>query len=307
MTDDAAHPATGPAPLISVLLPVHNGGAFLAEALDSVLSQTLGDLEVIAVENGSTDGSLRVLRDRAALDERLRVIDAGPVGLVAALNLAIGTARGRYLARMDADDIADPRRFDHQVHYLRTHRDIAVIGTAHDYIDSSGVTVGSRRFATGPDLVAASFYFGNPIAHPTVMIDRRRTGELTYPSEWPDAEDLALWLAISRSGAKVDNLGELLMHYRVHQDSVTAQPDAAVGSSDIDAVVAASRWPPRPCRWAVTRTFNVKGRRISIGSFLLGVIALNALNLVHREVKVWALLSRSTLAIAAGLPRPSRR
>ena len=64
---------------------------------------------------------------------------------------------------------------------------------------------------------------------------------------------------------------------------------------------------PRPCRWAVTRTFNVKGRRISIGSFLLGVIALNALNLVHREVKVWALLSRSTLAIAAGLPRPSRR
>lgn len=244
MTDDAAHPATGPAPLISVLLPVHNGGAFLAEALDSVLSQTLGDLEVIAVENGSTDGSLSVLRDRATHDDRLRVIDAGPVGLVAALNLAIGTARGRYLARMDADDIADPRRFDHQVHYLRTHRDIAVIGTAHDYIDSSGVTVGSRRFATGPDLVAASFYFGNPIAHPTVMIDRRRTGELTYPSEWPDAEDLALWLAISRSGAKVDNLGELLMHYRVHQDSVTAQPDAAVGSSDIDAVVAASRWPP---------------------------------------------------------------
>ena len=80
---DGAHPPTEPAPLVSVLLPVHNGGAFLAEALDSVLSQTLGDLEVIAVENGSTDGSLRVLRDRAALDDRLRVIDAGPVGLVA--------------------------------------------------------------------------------------------------------------------------------------------------------------------------------------------------------------------------------
>ena len=295
------------APLVSVLLPVHNGGRFLAEALDSVLGQTLADLEVIAVENGSTDDSLALLLQRASADERVRVIEAGPIGLVAALNLAIDAADGRYLARMDADDVADPRRLERQVEHLRANPHIAVLGTAHDYVDASGVGVGSRRFVTAPDLVASSFYFGNPLAHPTVTIDRHRAGKLAYPADWPDAEDLALWLTLSRSGHQLANLGEVLVHYRVHDDSVTAQPDAAVGSSDVDAVVAASRWPPGRCRWAVTRTFNSRGRGVSTGSFLLGVVVLNHLNLVHREVKVWALLRRSALAIAAGLPRPVRR
>ena len=97
-------------PLVSVLMPVHNGGDFLDAAIDSILGQTETDLEVVAVENGSTDGSSAVLRRHATRDARVRVIEAGPVGLVAALNLGLAAATGRYLARMDAVYLASPDR-----------------------------------------------------------------------------------------------------------------------------------------------------------------------------------------------------
>ena len=119
-------------PLVSVLMPVHNGGVFLDAAIESILSQTETDLEVVAVENGSTDGSLAVLRRHATRDTRVRVIEAGQVGLVAALNLGLAAATGRYLARMDADDLAEPDRLAVQLAHLRAHPEIGVLGTAYD-------------------------------------------------------------------------------------------------------------------------------------------------------------------------------
>ncbi|MEZ5381287.1 MAG: glycosyltransferase [Microthrixaceae bacterium] len=296
-----------PAPLVSVLLPVHNGGPFLSQALESVLGQTLNDLEVIAVENGSTDGSLEILRASADQDPRVSVVEAGPVGLVAALNLAVETARGRFLARMDADDVAEPGRLAAQVEFLSAHPGVGVVGTAHDYIDAAGVVVGARRFVTDPPLVEASFYFGNPLAHSTVMIDRERTGRVQYPSDAPDAEDLALWLGLARAGVIVANVPDVLMHYRVHADSVTAQPGAAVGTSDVDAVVRAARWATPRSRWAISRTYNARSRGVGLVSFLAGVLALNCLNLLRPEVGRWALLRRSALALGAAAKPAGRR
>lgn len=291
-------------PLVSVLLPVHNGGVFLQEAVTSILEQTWNDFEIVAVENGSTDGSLDILQQFAEVDGRVRVIEAGPVGLVAALNLGVGAATGRYLARMDADDVAEPQRLETQVAYLRGNPSVGVVGTAHDYIDAVGTTVGFRRFVTSPGAVAASLYFGNPLAHPTVMIDRDRTGTIEFPTEFPDAEDLALWRTLSLAGVGLGNVADVLLHYRVHADSVTAKDDALVGHSDVDALVASSRWPRERSRWAISRTYNRRARAVSWPAFLGGIMALNLLNLRVSEVPRRALLLRSLLALAAGVPRP---
>lgn len=305
MSDTAT--ATAGTPLVSVLMPVHNGGRFLEAALLSMLDQTFEDFELIAVENGSVDNSLEVLRRHATLDPRVRVIEAGPVGLVAALNLALDAARGRYLARMDADDLSEHDRLAAQVAYLREHPHVGVLGTAHDYIDASGDTVGSRRCLTAPALVAASLYFGNPLAHPTVMIDRDLTGDLAYPAAFPDAEDLALWRTLSLAGVPLANLGRVLVHYRVHTDSVTARDDAQVGRSDVDAMVASGRWSQHRARWAISRTYNRRARGVSWPAFLAGCAALNLYNLARPEVSRRALLRRTALAVGAGLADLSRR
>jgi glycosyltransferase involved in cell wall biosynthesis len=293
-------------PLVSVLMPVHNGGDFLDAAIDSILSQTETDLELVAVENGSTDGSLAVLRRHATRDTRVRVIEAGQVGLVAALNLGLAAATGRYLARMDADDLAEPDRLAVQLAHLRAHPEIGVLGTAYDYIDAAGTRVGSRRFVTSPELVAASLYFGNPLAHPTVTIDRRRTGELQYTSGFPDAEDLALWRMLSRRGVALANLDRVLLHYRVHAAGATDQNSAQVGRIDVDAIVDSSRWRADRARWAIARTFNARARGVRLWAFLAGVTALNLLNLRLPEVTRAALARRSALGIAAWLRQADR-
>ncbi len=125
-------------PVISVILPVYNGEAYLALAVDSILVQTFRDFELIAVHGGSTDRSPEILRDFADRDMRVRVVRQDGKGLVGALNQGIALARGELLARMDADDIAHPDRFATQVAFLRGNPDIAVVGSAMTLIDEAG-------------------------------------------------------------------------------------------------------------------------------------------------------------------------
>ena len=149
-------------------------------------------------------------------------------------------------------------------------------------------------------------YFGNPLAHPTVTIDRRRTGELQYTSGFPDAEDLALWRTLSRRGVALANLDRVLLHYRVHAASATAQDSAQVGSSYVDAIVVSSRWRADRARWAISRTFNARARGVTLWAFLAGVTALNLLNLRRPEVSRASLARRSALGIAAWLRQADR-
>src|SRR5437870_2605656 len=109
------------APMISVLLPVYNAQPYLQEALDSILAQSVADFELLALDDGSSDLSLRILREYERVDSRIRVISRENRGLVSTLNELISIARGRYLARMDADDICCPLRFRQQVDFLESN------------------------------------------------------------------------------------------------------------------------------------------------------------------------------------------
>ena len=211
------------APLVSVLLPVHDGEAYLAAAMDSILLQTYDNFELIVIDDGSTDGSAHVALGYE--DARVRVVrNETNLGLVAALNNGLALARGHLIARMDADDVAEPRRLEAQVVRITADSSIAVLGTAIAYIDSAGQVVSvPPRQVQGATLLRWRLLRGTCVYHPTLMIERSRAGEdASYSPEFPHAEDYELLLRLSRRHG-VDNLPQVLLQQRLHEGSVSSR------------------------------------------------------------------------------------
>jgi hypothetical protein len=211
------------APLVSVLLPVHDGEAYLAAAIDSILRQTYDHFELIVIDDGSSDGSARIAQGYD--DPRVRVVrNDTNLGLVATLNKGLALARGHLIARMDADDVADPRRLEAQVDRLLASSSIAALGTAIAYIDATGhVSSVPPRQVQGATLLRWRLLRGTCVYHPTLMIERSRAGDdARYSPEFPHAEDYELLLRLSRRH-DVDNLPQVLLHQRVHGGSVSSR------------------------------------------------------------------------------------
>ncbi len=204
---------------VSVLLPVYNCEKYAADAIDSILTQSFDDFELIIVNDGSTDRSDEIVRSYT--DQRIVYLENDQnVGLVRSLNSGLSIARGVFIARMDADDISFPGRFEKQVSYLHDHPEIGVLGTAIQVINTEGRTISSCRFPANHDLIAWSLCFRNPIVHPSAMM-RRETliNNGGYPIELIIPEDYFLWhLLISKT--KFANIPDILIKYRQHEDSV---------------------------------------------------------------------------------------
>src|SRR5213082_3006291 len=129
-------------PVVSVLMPVYNAQRYLPAAVESILGQTFRDFEFIIIDDGSTDRSGEILRKFAAEDPRIKLISRPNTGYVVALNEALSCASGEFVARMDADDISLPTRFERQVAYLREHTDCVLVGTNVITMDSDGAMIG---------------------------------------------------------------------------------------------------------------------------------------------------------------------
>jgi len=215
-------------PTISVLMPVYNGGRFLEAALDSVLAQTFTDFELIAIDDGSRDGSSEVLARFAARDPRVRVFTQENRGIVASLNRALALGRAPLVARMDADDVARPDRFAKQVACLREHADIAVLSGAMELIDANGAPLRVDTFPTSPEAVARELLERCCVSHPAVMA---RTEVLRsvggYRRAAQHAEDYDLWLRIAEIG-RIANLPDVLLAYRMHPVKASTQHLVAV-------------------------------------------------------------------------------
>jgi glycosyltransferase involved in cell wall biosynthesis len=180
-------------PTVSVLMTVHNGEGFLAAAVRSVLDQTYHDLELIAIDDGSTDRSAAILRDHA--DPRLRVIEKPRVGRLAALDAAVAAAQGEFLAILDADDISLPTRIEKQVDFLRRNQDISVVASWFTYIDSENRSLGDFRPDGDPSAIAEALAFANPIGFSSSMFRRSAFDEVGgFPRGFYYAMDLALWV-----------------------------------------------------------------------------------------------------------------
>jgi glycosyltransferase involved in cell wall biosynthesis len=204
------------------VLPVRNGGRYLAEAVGSVLQQQGVSLELIVVDDRSTDDSLAIAQAWQLRDDRVRILAATTSGLVAALNAGTAAAAGEFIARMDADDVAMPRRFSAQVAYLDEHPGSVAVGSGTERIDEQGRLLGLMRYPTEPERVTAALLAGDPVmCHPTMVMRRETLLEVGgYRAEQFPSEDVDLLLRLEAAGA-LANLAEPLLRYRIHREAVS--------------------------------------------------------------------------------------
>ncbi|HEU4724472.1 MAG TPA: glycosyltransferase, partial [Candidatus Eisenbacteria bacterium] len=210
-------------PLVSVLLSSRNGARYLDEALASLASQTYPEVEIIAVDDGSTDATSDILARFAARHGRTRLLRTEGIGLAAALHRAAGGATGAFLARQDDDDRSDPERFTKQVRFLHVHPEVGVVGTAATRIDAEGRMLGPYPVPQTRAAIAAALRRGTPFVHGSVMI-RREAYEASggYRAAFLAAQDVDLWLRMP-PGAELANLPEPLYAWREHPGGVFAR------------------------------------------------------------------------------------
>jgi len=214
-------------PLVSVIIPCYNAERYVEQSIRSIMQQTYTALEIIAIDDGSVDGTVLILQRLAAEDQRIRlVIHDENKRLVFTLNEGLALARGRYIARMDADDIAMPNRIAVQVDVLECNSQIVVVGSFMRVIQAEQLR--GKWIAPIDDLRIRSYLFiASPFFHPTIMF-RNGLPDLYYREDAYRAEDYDFWVRLLEHG-KGYNIPRVLLHYRLLATSETklGEQDAA--------------------------------------------------------------------------------
>jgi len=210
-------------PPISVLMAVRNGGKYTAKAIESILLQDFSNFLFIIIDDASTDGTYRNVL--SFNDSRIRLIrNRQRLGVTASLNKGLWLAIGKYIARMDADDISHADRLSLQYEYLEEHPEVAVLGTWARDIDSEGRVIGIRRTPTNKWELIAEIFFFNPIVHPTVMFRKDVVMKVGgYDPGIVNAQDYDLWLKILQRGGILANLPKILLDYRATKKPLVKQ------------------------------------------------------------------------------------
>jgi glycosyltransferase involved in cell wall biosynthesis len=203
---------------VSVILPVHNGMPYLPEAVQSIRAQSSRDWELILIEDGSQDETASYIE--ALEDDRIRIhTNPAQMGLAASINKGFALAKGEYIARMDADDVAEPQRLERQIRYFENHREVAICGTW-------ARTFGARkdqewRYPERDADIKAEMLFASVIVHSSAMFRRSAIAELgiRYDESLEAAQDYALWVEY-QDQVGFANVPEFLMRYRIHAEQV---------------------------------------------------------------------------------------
>ena len=210
------------------LMSTYNAGPHLRPALDSILAQTVDDWRLVAVDDGSSDGTREVLAEYGQ-DERLRVeLFERNRGQTAALNHGLSLVETEWVARLDQDDLAAPERIERQLAYLESTPGVVALGSWCDYVDEHGAKVGEFRPPSDPDVVLRRLYSSlehNPLAHSAMTYradDARAVGG--YPTELSYAQDTALWLLLAERG-RIANVPEPLVRIRTHAGQTSVNPE----------------------------------------------------------------------------------
>jgi glycosyltransferase involved in cell wall biosynthesis len=215
-------------PTVSVILPVYNAERYLTDAVESILGQTFKDFEFLIINDGSTDGSGAILDRYAKQDSRIRLWHRENSGYVSALNFMLGEAKTGLIARMDADDVAMPGRFEVQVAALAEDPGLVLVGGQIELIDADSRRLGVLAQPLSHEEIDEFHLRGHTsVCHPMAMFRRDavlRVGG--YREELILAEDLDLWLRLAEVG-RLRNLPEVVLQYRVHDQSVSSQRQAA--------------------------------------------------------------------------------
>lgn len=210
-------------PRVSVVMPVYNGEKYLREAIDSILTQTYRDFEFIIVNDGSTDASEAIILSYH--DDRIVYLkNEKNSGICVTLNKGLAAARGKYIARMDCDDISLPMRLETQYQYMESHKKIALIGS--DFIIFGDGEERLRELPHNPAFCKMGLLFNSFTAHPSVMMRRSVlvNYNLSYKNEYRGLEDFELWWQVAKV-AELSNINKPLLRYRIHPQQVTQKVD----------------------------------------------------------------------------------
>lgn len=209
-------------PAVSVLMSVYNGERFLAEAVESILTQTFPDFEFLIIDDGSTDSTAEILAAYARGDSRVRVVSQKNKGRTASLNEGIQLARGKYIARMDADDISLPQRLEKQLEFMTAHPETVLLGTAVEWMTQAGQIFRVENFPGGDAELREALRRENPFRHPTILMRKETVVAVRgYRQLFDESEDYDLWLRMAEVG-QVASLDEPLVKYRIHPKQASA-------------------------------------------------------------------------------------
>ena len=202
-------------PKISVLLPVYNCEKFIVEAIESVLHQTYTDFELLIIDDFSIDQTIALIEQFN--DSRIQFIKKEKnTGYTNSLNYGVSIAKGQYIARMDADDICLPTRFEKQVAFLDSNPKVILCGTAIQIIGTDTIL----KHPSNHEEIKVKLCFGNSFYHPTIMGKKETFQSNPYNKAYEPAEDYDLWTRIAFQG-ELANLDEVLLMYRVHENQVS--------------------------------------------------------------------------------------
>lgn len=200
-------------PLVSIVIPVHNGEKYINESIDSCLDQTYENIEVIIVDDKSEDSTLEILKEYG---QKLTVIPVEKQdGLGNVINIGIRESRGKYIARMDADDIMYPTRIQKQVQYLESNPNCVAIGGQIDIIDENSTVTGHREYAIDDRDIKKNRFLFQPFAHPAVTLRKSTVEDIgLYPENMWKVEDVKFFLILSTKG-EFHNLKDTVLKYRM--------------------------------------------------------------------------------------------
>ncbi|MEO6883800.1 MAG: glycosyltransferase [Bacteroidia bacterium] len=204
-------------PLVTVLMPAYNASSFLEEAIESILNQTYKNIDFLIINDGSTDNSLTIINNYK--DSRIRVISYKENrGIIETLNDGLTKAKGKYIARMDADDYSMPQRILKQVQLLENNPRVGIVGT---YIQKNKKQVYRKRILNSNE-IKARLFFDNILSHPTIMFrsDILKKSNLNYDKNYPHAEDYAFWINAFDS-TDYALIPEMMLRYRQHAEQIS--------------------------------------------------------------------------------------
>ncbi len=208
-------------PLISVLLCAYNSEKFIEEAIESILSQTFRDFELVIVLDAPTDNTRKKVR--AFKDSRIRLIEnAQNLGLTRSLNVGLKYCRGTWVARQDADDVSFPHRLESQLRYLSQNPQTVLLGSAAKWINRSGKEIGEVKVPSQWEEILWQFHFENPFIHSSIIFKKDLVlGLGGYNENFKRTQDFELWSKIVPF-YPVANLKEALVKYRTHENSISS-------------------------------------------------------------------------------------
>ena len=203
-------------PLVSIIMPIYNASLYIHEAIESVLNQTYSNYEFIIIDDGSTDQSNKIIENYH--DERIIHIRSNH-DFIASLNLGLKKSSGKYIARMDGDDIMLPTRLEIQVNFMENNPEIAICGSAAEQF---GDIIGKMPVEKDHNKLRALMLITNPMIHPSIIMKKSELGHHVYSKGYDYAEDYKLWTDLAVQGKRFANIPDVLLRYRTSPKQVSS-------------------------------------------------------------------------------------